>query len=529
MKDISLIQSIRIPVDLIDNNDGQIEGVKANPREMTDTEFKKLKKSLKRDPEFTALSELKVYPYKGRWVTIGGNMRLRAIRELGWAEVIAKPIPKDTDIETLNRWILLDNANFGKWDFDRLANEWEETLLADMNISVPSEYDEEDAKREEEEKELGTLVRDFIIPPLSVLDSRSQRWIERKRKWKELGLSGVGRDEELTYSATCVTPAELRLCHRYAEEHGVSITYAATELRKQGKLGRSTPTTSIFDPVLCEIIYRWFNVKHGRILDPFAGGAVRGIVAGALQMPYFGNDLRTEQIESNERTFLKLPIGAVRDDYKPTWTTGDSLRIREIMGDERFDMLFSCPPYADLEKYSDDPNDLSNMPYENFIKTYREIIAESCHLLKDNRFAVFVVGDVRDKKGVYRNFVGDTIEAFRAAGMKYYAHLALIVPLPSGTIRARACFRGRKICKQHQDVIVALKGKVPPPNEFEKIDTKEILKQFEEMRIPEECVENVAVFFKGNPNNIKTEYSSTAIQSPLDEYFADENTESKTE
>lgn len=148
--EIELIQSVKIPITLVDNNIGQIPGVRENPREMTDQEYKKLKKSLKRDPDYTAISELRLYPFQGRYVTIGGNMRLHAMKEIGWTEVIAKVLPEDTPIETLNRWILLDNANYGKWDFEKLANQWEEDLLADMNIDIPAMADPED---EEEAKD----------------------------------------------------------------------------------------------------------------------------------------------------------------------------------------------------------------------------------------------------------------------------------------------------------------------------------------------------------------------------------------
>lgn len=144
---VDLVQSVQVDINLVDNNDGQIEGVKRNPREMTEAEFKKLKKSLTRNPDFTAISELKFYKLGERYVTIGGNMRLRAMRDLGWTTVIGKLIPEGTSAEKLNEYILLDNANFGKWDFDALANEWEAELLADMNIDVPkiSEVIGEDA------------------------------------------------------------------------------------------------------------------------------------------------------------------------------------------------------------------------------------------------------------------------------------------------------------------------------------------------------------------------------------------------
>ncbi len=147
--DIELIQSRKFPIELVDNNTGQIPGVPENPREMSEMEYKKLLKSLRRDSQYTAVSELKLFPLDGRWVAIGGNMRLQAMKELGWEYAIGKPLPEDTDAETLTRWILLDNANFGKWDFDRLANQFDMDLLSDMNIDIPSQPEpevEEEAK-----------------------------------------------------------------------------------------------------------------------------------------------------------------------------------------------------------------------------------------------------------------------------------------------------------------------------------------------------------------------------------------------
>lgn len=138
MDNIDVIQSVKMPIELVENNIGQIPGVKANPREMTEMEFRKLKKSLQRDAQMTAISELKLFPYNGKWIAIGGNMRLQAMKELGWKEVIAKPIPADTDAETLERYILLDNSSFGKWDFDKLANEWDAELLSSVCIDIPT-------------------------------------------------------------------------------------------------------------------------------------------------------------------------------------------------------------------------------------------------------------------------------------------------------------------------------------------------------------------------------------------------------
>lgn len=212
--------------------------------------------------------------------------------------------------------------------------------------------------------------------------------------------------------------------------------------------------TSIFDPVLCELGYRWFCTDKGKILDPFAGGSVRGIVANYLGYHYTGIDLRPEQIEANkEQGKLITPTNP------PNWICGNSLNISNL-AKEKYDLVFSCPPYYDLEIYSDNPNDLSNYKsYEDFLADYDSIIKQSVDLLNDNRFACFVVGDVRDKKGFYRNFVSDTIAAFEKAGAKLYNEAILVTAVGSLPIRVGKQFTsGRKLGKTHQNILVFFKG-----------------------------------------------------------------------
>ena len=240
-----------------------------------------------------------------------------------------------------------------------------------------------------------------------------------------------------------------------------------------GTLGKSFPTihaydkggeggevsqsgTSIFDPVLCEIAYRWFSPVGGLVLDPFAGGSVRGIVASKLGRQYIGHELRAEQVTANQLQGNELCID---DAMPPAWICGDSRNIDKTCHDVNADMVFSCPPYADLEVYSDNPQDLSTLGYSEFIEAYREIIKKSCERLKDDAFACFVVGEVRDKKGNYYNFVGDTIHAFIDAGLSYYNEMILITACGSLPIRAGRQFSAaRKIGKTHQNILVFVKG-----------------------------------------------------------------------
>lgn len=212
--------------------------------------------------------------------------------------------------------------------------------------------------------------------------------------------------------------------------------------------------TSIFDPVLCELAYRWFCPPGGTVLDPFAGGSVRGIVASKLDRQYVGVELRPEQVEAN-----RVQAARICDAPAPIWHCGDSREIAHHAEGVEADFVFSCPPYADLEVYSDDPLDLSTLGYPEFREAYGSIIAETCRLLRPDRFACFVVGEVRDKRGNYLGFVPDTIAAFRDAGLHFYNEMILVTAAGSLPIRAGKQFAAtRKLGKTHQNVLVFVKG-----------------------------------------------------------------------
>jgi DNA modification methylase len=211
--------------------------------------------------------------------------------------------------------------------------------------------------------------------------------------------------------------------------------------------------TSIFDPVLCEIAYRWFCPRDGVVLDPFAGGSVRGIVASRLGRRYVGVELRAEQVAAN---VAQLSLAG---DPPPEWRQGDSREIARIAGDVEADLVFSCPPYWNLEEYSDDPADLSAMGREDFFVAYAEIIREAVARLRPDRFAVWVIGDVRDGDGCYVNLPGRTVEAFEAAGARFYNDAILVTAVGSLPVRVGRQFEAsRKLGRTHQNVLVFVKG-----------------------------------------------------------------------
>ena len=584
---------------------------------------------------------------------------------------------------------LADNrsSDLSEWD-----NEMLEMLSEEHDISDWFDNKDLNDLSEKPKREASGILKDrFGVPPFSVLNAREGWWQNRKKLWLDLGIkSEVGREEELTYNIS------------------------------KGDVGKrimsAGGSTSVFDPVITELIYRWFSNTNSVILDPFAGGSVRGIVAAILGRKYIGVDLRKEQVEANkvqavdlldykedyfantyrnyddltpiekvgeyfvkrddlfavngvnggkvrtcyylaqnakglvtagsrespqvnivahiakelgipcrvhtpegklspeveaaknigaeviqhkagynsviikrakddaiEQGFKEIPFGmecceaveATKNQVKnipsntkrivipvgsgmslsgllhgliennlnipvlgvrvgadptdrlnkyapknwasmvtlvssdldyhqhekdnnfygltldpvyeakcikfiekgdllwvvgirqtslpvktnqPKWITGNSQNIDNLVT-EKADLIFSCPPYVDLEVYSKDPNDLSNMSFEAFKENYSDIIKKSCDLLNENSFACFVVGEVRKKDGTYYNFVSETIEAFTKAGLSYYNEAILITMVGSLPLRCGNGFtKSRKLGKTHQNVLIFVKG-----------------------------------------------------------------------
>ncbi len=640
------------------------------------------------------------------------------------------------------------------WNMKLLVPELKE--LHDTGFNLELLGFTEDILRESEwkEEQKTSLREDFIIPPFSVWDTKQKYWQDRKRRWQDFfGDSRDGRDDNLL---------------------GEGLKKLAVLTGKKQRGGSYLSGTSEFDPVIADICYRWFSPERSRILDPFAGGIVRGAVAGVLGHEYHGIDLSKRQIFSNEKKakelfeedekpqekieedkreditdptaltpvqerggyyfkredffvcngvrgakvrgcyllvekelkkdkeikgattagsrqspqinilakvadhfkikteahtpegilsdelqkakeggakiiqhkagynnviiarareasekngYINVPFGmeseeaientakqvenipdAIKrivvpvgsginlagiirgkikfkkkfeilgitvgknpkkllDKYVPEWEDhvelkksgedyhtsveaeiagitldpiyeakckrfikkgdlfwiigirqtakevkpkirnsvldgdvnyhyGNSIDLDKMVEGE-FDLIFSCPPYYDLEEYNDGDGDLSmKSNYEEFLKDYKEIIKRSVARLKDDRFAIFTVGDIRDKAGYYRGFVKDTIEAFEEAGMKFYNDIILVNAITTASVRSRRPFtQNRKVTKVHQNILAFYKG-----------DEKNIKKSLEQLPKIERYHQNIVVFYKGEIKEIKKNY-----------------------
>lgn len=291
------------------------------------------------------------------------------------------------------------------------------------------------------------LQERFMDNPFSIINTATGRWQDRKRMWIAQGLkSEVGRSARAFNIQEWMTDTD--------------DVQVATQ-----------SDTSIFDPALCELLYTWFAKKGGTVLDPFAGGSVRGIVASKLGMIYWGHELREEQVEANWEQAKVLCSGDEHIDCKPHWTVGDSLKTLDMWTSPQFDFLLTCPPYGDLEVYSKNPADISNMSVGDFDEAYAAIMAKALSKMNPNTFACVVVGDYRDKDGYLTNFVSKTIDACQVHGFRLYNEIILQNVVGTLALRVAKQFeRNRKIGKMHQNVLVFYNGTREDLAKLELID-----------------------------------------------------------
>ena len=755
---------------------GELKPWSENPRCSTEQQAKKILES------FDEFGQVQVFAVSPDLDVYDGHQRLSALLTIHGENhrVAARMASRHlTEQERKKLVIYLHSGATGSWDWDIISSwnpddliEWgmDSNLMLDfrkdataLNLLLEANDKESDSRT----RALKTLSDRFIVPPFSVLDTRQGYWQERKHAWIDLGIeSELGRGENLRgmpqsnieymynkkeYGAKGKARAfsvdlmkgELTKNQAQRLRSNVKDAPPLPDYVKQGGgagFPTAAPGTSIFDPVLCELIYRWFACEGYRVLDPFAGGSVRGIVASYLGRHYTGVDLRAEQVEANRkqgevigsqykagdgqmitrsanpdqenttedpeeltpvqeingiyvkrddlfavngvcggkvRTCLALaenakgvvtagsrqspqvnivsriakrlkipcqvhvpsgelspevteagsfgaeivqhkpgyntviiarardaasskgwteipfgmecqeavtqtrrqvanippfvkriviPVGSgmslcgllwgLKDnnlnipvigikvgadpekrlkefappDYEsmvqiidsplkyekpapnrfgdllvdpiyeakclpflqegdlfwivgrratvtevgaghstikasapgdwisPKWITGDSRNIASLVEGE-YDLIFSCPPYGDLEVYSDDPADLSTLPYKEFLIAYRAIISACSKMLKPDRFACFVVSDIRDKRGFYRNLPAETIKAFQDAGLILYNEGILVNVIGSLPILVGRQFTAsRKLGRTHQNVLIFYKG-----------------------------------------------------------------------
>lgn len=179
----------RIAIDKLAINEGQIEGLPANPRQWTREDIQKIAVSLKETPELFELRPIIAVPFKDTNVILAGSLRFCGARENGDKDAPTILLPVDMPVEKMKEIVIKDNGAFGAWDFDALGNEWDDLPLADWGVPAwKADLPEETFEDRNKEIELGEDADEmelklkfkfdeyqFVIEALAAVDGNKEQ------------------------------------------------------------------------------------------------------------------------------------------------------------------------------------------------------------------------------------------------------------------------------------------------------------------------------------------------------------------
>ncbi len=285
-------------------------------------------------------------------------------------------------------------------------------------------------------KEAGKVL--YRSKPLLLTAQQGYARPSQGRAWFQTSTS-VWRVDELIRRS-------VRNWKRLTEETG--HTGERTEKFRKDHDSVYTGTYSVFPAPLVEwIILRYGGPTGGRVLDAFAGGAVRGVVSTIMGMSYHGVEIRKAQINENLGILKGLGLKGAK------YYLSDGRFLDDVEGP--FDMALTCPPYYDLEQYSDQPDDLSNLgSYWEFNAGMAFSALAHAKLMKPGAFVCIVVGLFRDKTGELVDFRAHTVENFREAGFTFWQDIILSKNFGSAAKRSGNAWKGHKLVPIHEHLLV---------------------------------------------------------------------------
>ena len=215
--------------------------------------------------------------------------------------------------------------------------------------------------------------KNFGQLPETFFDQRSNRWISERKKFRKDFNGCKGRAKNI-FGNRNTTPEDT-----------------------SGFMTQINDGISRYDELKCHLLYKWFNTKNMAVLDPFAGGATRGIIANMNGAEYTGIDIRQEQIEANYSQY---------NEDSCRWLCDDSRNINKILEGQKFGHCQTSPPFPFVEHYSTLPEDLSNLKpnLDEFKKAYRSIFEQVYDRLVAGSSCVVDIGDGRASNRYYHLF-----------------------------------------------------------------------------------------------------------------------------
>jgi hypothetical protein len=288
------------------------------------------------------------------------------------------------------------------------------------------------------------------ITMTNVWNSVKGDWLRLKTEWRErIETAGVREGVENPAFAT------REGCWQGEQGFANVVTKDPTKAGKED--GRAhNGNASVLDPVACEVIARFFMPKNGRrVYNPFGGGVQFGYIAGACGYEYVASEIRQNQCDANNKLCAEFP--GVR------WIKSDS---STYVPEGMFDLVFTCPPYYRVEKYTDydglpPPGEINSLDtYEKFRDVLFTGYKKAIEHLNNNRFFVVMTGDSRDKHGAYYCSESETEIFFKENGFSVYNKIVYLECEFTRLAQAKKTLNMRKFPKREQKIIVAYKGDI---------------------------------------------------------------------
>lgn len=419
----------KIPLSEIELNEGQLDGLPSNPRFIKDEKFASLVRSLQESPEFLKARPLLVFQMQnGKYITIAGNMRLRALRELGAKDVPCYVFPKSTSVKKLREYTIKDNMAYGQIDWENIANEWEPEELKGWDFEMPEDWLSEAPELPKNEEEATTGAEAEKQPEVETMlnEATKQAAEEILKQYDTLhGFSFITPGTALfdfinfayygkeypRYNSLAFHPQQFttagdqfstheglkRICNDEAKAERLRFV-CADKFRAiiGGSLAFSGAKMPLDFPTdLARSLINEFCKERGAVLDPCAGwgGRLVGFLASHAST-YNGTDASPEQIKGDDliwRTFQGFTA------HEKAVTLNCTPFEKTTLQNESFDFAITSPPYFDTEKYmggeqSRETNGSYQEWRENF---YRVLIKKVFAALKRNTFFCLQIGSQR--------------------------------------------------------------------------------------------------------------------------------------
>ncbi len=215
---------------------------------------------------------------------------------------------------------------------------------------------------------------------------------------------------------------------------------------------------SEFHAGLTEDVLHYWSVVGSVVVDPFAGRATRAFVSSKLGREYYGYEISPTTVDRVQKHLDSYNID-------PTIYLDNGCYMKQTPNDFA-DLVMTCPPYHQLEKYESVDNQLSDVKeYVNFLGMLQICAVNIKRVLKPGGFLVWVCADWRDGKE-FRSFHSDSIRMFKNVGLKYHDIVIMKNKSPFASMQLGKVAANRYTSKVHEYILVFRKeGELEYPSE----------------------------------------------------------------